>query len=61
MAPSLALSYSSQAPLRGDVAAGWTLGLPTIEARANPNGTFRYRSDLAGGARLVATLPWVHT
>jgi hypothetical protein len=31
MAPQLALRYSSQAPLRGGIAAGWTLNLPTIE------------------------------
>gem|GEM_PF-2827531 len=31
MAPSLVLRYSSQAPLRGGVAAGWTLDIPTIE------------------------------
>ncbi len=31
MAPSLALSYSSSAPLRGGIAAGWSLPLPTIE------------------------------
>ena len=30
MAPSLALRYSSQAPLRGGLAAGWTLDLPQI-------------------------------
>src|SRR5262249_48195598 len=31
LAPSLALSYSSSAPLRGGVAAGWSLTLPHIE------------------------------
>src|SRR5687768_39005 len=32
MQPRLTLSYSSDSPLRGGVAAGWTLaGLPTIE------------------------------
>ena len=31
MSPALALRYSSQSPLRGGVAAGWTLTVPTIE------------------------------
>jgi YD repeat-containing protein len=30
-APQLALSYSSQAPLYGDIAAGWSLNLPEIK------------------------------
>lgn len=30
MAPTLALSYSSQAPTYGGIAAGWTLAIPSI-------------------------------
>lgn len=30
MAPQLALSYSSQAPIYGGIAAGWSLSIPTI-------------------------------
>jgi hypothetical protein len=30
MAPQLALSYSSQAPLYGGIAAGWSLSIPEI-------------------------------
>src|SRR5438046_2717074 len=30
MAPHLALSYSSQAPLFGGIAAGWSLSIPSI-------------------------------
>jgi hypothetical protein len=37
MQPQLALSYSSQAPLRGGIAAGWSLDLPVI------------RLDVSGG------------
>ena len=59
MAPSLSLSYSSAAPLFGDVAAGWTLGLPEIrrdpgigevDAVGQPS---RWRSTLGTGGRLV--------
>lgn len=31
MAPALALRYSSNSPLRGGIAAGWTLDIPSIE------------------------------
>jgi RHS repeat-associated protein len=53
MAPSLALSYSSQAPLRGGLAVGWTgLELPyiDIEPKVHP-GEPKYR--LGGTNRLV--------
>src|SRR5205807_6160484 len=30
MAPQLALRYSSQSPLRGGVAVGWTLNIPSV-------------------------------
>ena len=35
MAPQLALSYSSQNPLRGGVAAGWRFDVPSIEVDAS--------------------------
>jgi RHS repeat-associated protein len=61
MEPDLALSYSSAAPLYGDIAAGWSLNLPTITRERGHLGDTAYpyapsyRSSLAGGARLV---PW---
>jgi hypothetical protein len=61
MQPHLALSYSSQAPIYGGVAAGWTLsGIPIISEDTS-KGTLwkqqygkRYVSSLAGGRPLVA-------
>src|SRR5439155_3316975 len=38
VAPSLELSYSSQAPLRGGIAAGWSLELPSITLVATRGG-----------------------
>jgi RHS repeat-associated protein len=64
-APKLSLRYSSQAPLHGDIAAGWTLGLPEI-SRDTSEGVLRqvamvangregltFVSSLAGGRPLV--------
>ncbi len=54
--PSLALIYSSQAPLYGGLAAGWTLNLPTI-SRDFSDGRYaaeRWTSSLAG-RELVTT------
>jgi len=53
-APALALNYSSQAPLRGGIAVGWSLSsLPTVEVDPTaPQGTVRYRIN--GSTRLVA-------
>jgi RHS repeat-associated protein len=57
VAPSLALTYSSQAPLRGGVAAGWSLDLPRIE-RDTAAGTLdaeRFTAAFGGSSgRLVA-------
>ncbi len=52
MQPSLALSYSSQAPLRGGIAVGWSLfNFPAVDVDATaPPGSLHYR---VGGARLV--------
>src|SRR5687767_5922853 len=36
MQPSIALSYSSQAPLRGGIAAGWSMDLPMIRKDLSP-------------------------
>src|SRR5688500_2986444 len=55
MSPQVALSYSSQNPLRGGVFAGWDLAIPYIEVDTTEGrlGKRRYRSWLAGGQRLV--------
>jgi RHS repeat-associated protein len=55
MAPQLALQYSSQNPVRGEIAAGWTLPIPAIEVDTSQGvlGGKHYRSTLAGGQRLV--------
>jgi RHS repeat-associated protein len=54
--PVLALAYSSLAPIRGGVAAGWTLSIPAI--RVDPSvGRLRgnhYLSTLNGAQRLIA-------
>jgi RHS repeat-associated protein len=56
--PRLALSYSSQAPIYGGVAAGWTLeGIHWITEDTSQGriaGPQRYQSTLAGGRPLVA-------
>lgn len=63
VAPNLALRYSSQGAVYGDVAAGWTLDLPEIKSDASDSllamrradGTYarNFVSSLAGGHRLV--------
>ena len=55
-APSLSMGYSSQAPLYGGLAGGWTLGLPTI-SRDFSDGAYaaeRWTSSLSG-RELIAT------
>ncbi len=37
LSPTLSLTYSSNAPLRGDIAAGWTLPIPIIQYDKGPN------------------------
>ena len=60
--PHLALSYSSQAPLYGGLAAGWSLSIPSITmdtshgrlVDATNNGVNRvYVSTMAGGRQLI--------
>jgi hypothetical protein len=62
--PSVALSYSSAAPLAGDVAAGWTLGVPeiyrepgivTTESQGQPSS---WRTTLAAGALVPFPEPY---
>ncbi len=61
MQPSLTLSYSSQAPLTGGLAAGWSLALPTISrdpsqshlARQSSDFVPRWVSSMAGGHELI--------
>jgi RHS repeat-associated protein len=58
MQPSLALTYSSQGPIYGGVAAGWSLsGLPiiTLDTSAGRMGsaTKKYSSSMAGGRPLI--------
>jgi YD repeat-containing protein len=56
MAPQLALRYSSNSPLRGGIAAGWTLDLPLIEEddAAGKLDTPRYRASMgAASGRLI--------
>lgn len=54
MAPSLSLDYSSAGALRGGIAVGWTLHVPTIERDPDFPDAVRYRTSLGGGwQRLV--------
>ncbi|MEP6861711.1 MAG: toxin TcdB middle/N-terminal domain-containing protein, partial [Deltaproteobacteria bacterium] len=62
MQPHVALSYSSQAPIYGGIAAGWSLSIPiitedTAKGRlvAHTAGTKVYKSSLAGDRPLVRT------
>ena len=58
MEPDLALEYSSDAPIYGGIAAGWSLNVPAIRLDTT-NGTLvderRWVSDLSGGERLIPT------
>ncbi len=57
MAPALALRYSSQSPLRGGLAAGWTMTLPSVQldySAGYEQGTHIYRASLgSANGRLV--------
>lgn len=57
MQPDLALSYSSAGAVRGGVAAGWSLAIPTIEVDTSQGrlGATHYLSGLSG-TRLVPVL-----
>src|SRR6201999_1660798 len=63
MQPALSLSYSSQAPIYGGVAAGWQLPIPIISLDTSNGrlvGPKTYASSMGGGRPLVAvteTLP----
>jgi RHS repeat-associated protein len=60
--PSLTLNYSSQAPLLGGVAAGWSLSIPEVrrdptQSRLSQQSTSfvpRYVTTMAGGNVLIA-------
>ncbi|RWB97266.1 MAG: hypothetical protein EOQ56_23025 [Mesorhizobium sp.] len=59
MAPVLAMRYSSRSPLRGGIAAGWTLSLPSIE-RDNAlgvDGGLHYKAALGGAVGRLVTVP----
>jgi RHS repeat-associated protein len=61
MAPSLALSYSSQRPLRGGIAVGWELDIGSIEKDPEVLDGTAYRVDWNGiSERLIAVSgdPW---
>ncbi len=55
MAPTLALRYSSQNPLRGGLAAGFDFDVPRIEIDTTAGVLYKleFQSSLAGGQRLV--------
>jgi hypothetical protein len=56
MEPELALTYSSQSALRGELAAGWSLDIPEIRRDFSDGGlgAERWLSTLQGGQPLVA-------
>ncbi|RMH42376.1 MAG: hypothetical protein D6689_08345 [Deltaproteobacteria bacterium] len=55
VAPSLALVYSSQQPVRGGIAAGWALPIPQVRVDTSQGRTdgVHYMTTLHGDARLV--------
>jgi hypothetical protein len=61
MQPHMALSYSSQAPIYGGIAAGWSLSMPIITLDTalgrlrmqQPSATKIYQSSMAGGRDLI--------
>jgi len=55
MQPSLSLAYSSQNPIRGGIAAGWTMPIAMIRVDTSRGriGGVHYASSLAGGERLI--------
>ncbi|MEO6771827.1 MAG: SpvB/TcaC N-terminal domain-containing protein, partial [Kofleriaceae bacterium] len=63
MKPALSLTYSSQAPIYGGIAAGWQLPIPIISLDTSNGrlvGPKTYASSMGGGRPLVAvseTLP----
>jgi RHS repeat-associated protein len=56
MEPHLALSYSSQGPIYGTIAAGWSLSIPLISQDTSQGrlaGGVKYSSSLSGGRQLI--------
>ncbi len=55
MQPALSLNYSSQNPIRGGLAAGWSMNVASIRVDTSMGrlGGTHYSSTLAGGQRLV--------
>lgn len=49
LVPALSLQYSSNAPLRGGIAAGWSLPLPSIEVDRSVPDRAVYVADLGSG------------
>jgi RHS repeat-associated protein len=57
MAPHLAFDYSSGSPLRGGLAAGWSMALPSIEREPGHGTAVVYRLSLAGSSQLLVPTP----
>ena len=57
MAPDLALAYSSGSPLRGGIAAGWSMALPEIVRDSGSAHTLVYRLSLGGSSQLLVPTP----
>jgi RHS repeat-associated protein len=57
--PKLALRYSSRSPLRGGIAAGWTLDVPsiTVDRSLGAGGETRYRASLGGASGRLVEVP----
>lgn len=53
MAPSLALTYSSRSPVRGGLAAGWSLAMPRIEVDTTLGRLAGTEYRTGAGARLI--------
>ncbi|MEO8701927.1 MAG: RHS repeat-associated core domain-containing protein [Kofleriaceae bacterium] len=53
MQPKLSLDYSSAAALRGGIAAGWSLGLPSIDRDPSQPQSLVYRITMSGPARVL--------
>jgi RHS repeat-associated protein len=59
MAPDLALRYSSQGALRGGIAVGWTLSLPSIslDRSKGQQGGVAYQASLGGTSGRLIEVP----
>ena len=56
-APALSLRYSSTAPLRGGLAAGWSLDLPSVTRDLSCDTEAVYRANLGGGSLRLVPAP----